>query len=74
MGWFSTFFGSDGGMHQMTRTGSMITDLSTGRTGFVLSDSDGSATVTDSQGGLHQIITNGSMSTDLTTGTTYFEI
>jgi hypothetical protein len=74
MGWISSFFSSNGGLHQVTRTGDMVTDLSTGRSGFVVSDAGGFSMVADQRGTLHQIIKNGSVSTDLTTGTTYFEI
>lgn len=74
MGWITSFFSSDGGMRQVTRTGALITDLSTGKSGFVVSDAGGMSMATDERGGLHQIVENGSMSTDLTTGTTYFEV
>ena len=74
MGWIANFFSSDGGMHQVTRTGSVINDLSTGRSGFVLSDGDGMSIVSDDRGHVHQFLRNGSMTTDLTTGKTYFEI
>lgn len=74
MGWITSFFSSTGGMHQVTRTGDLITDLSTGKSGFVISDAGGMSMVTDGRGDLHQVMRNGSMSTDLTTGTTYFEI
>lgn len=74
MGWITSFFSSNGGFHQVIRNGAALTDVSTGQTGFVLSDSEGFAMVVDQQGGLHQIVKNGSMSTDLTTGSTYFEI
>lgn len=55
-------------------TGDLVTDLNTGRSGFVVSDGNGISMVTDQRGGLHRIMKNGSMSTDPTTGTTYFEI
>ena len=58
----------------MVRTGELVTDLSTGQSGFVLSDDNGFSLVADQRGNLHQIVKNGSMSTDLTTGKTYFEI
>ena len=74
MGWITSFFSSDGGVHQVMRTGNEITDLTTGQSGFVISDDGDLSMVSDQQGQLHQIIKNGSMSTDLTTGTTYFEI
>jgi hypothetical protein len=74
MGWFTSFFGPDGSMHQVTRTGSVITDLSTGQTGFVVSDNGDMSMVTDQRGQLHQLMKNGSMTTDLSTGKTYFEI
>lgn len=74
MGWISSFFSSNGGMHQVVRTGSLITDVSTGRSGFVVSDAGGMSMISDDRGQLHQIIKNGSVSTDLTTGETYFEI
>lgn len=74
MGWISSFFGPDGGLHQVMRNGSVVTDLSTGQTGFVISDSGSTSMVTDQNGQLHQFMKNGSMTTDLTTGNTYFEI
>ena len=74
MGWITNFFSSNGGMHQVMRTGNLVTDLSTGQSGFVVSEDGGTSMVTDHQGRLHQIMKNGSMSTDLTTGKTYFEI
>ncbi len=74
MGWISSFFSSNGGLHQVVRTGELVTDLSTGQSGFVLSDDNGFSMVADQRGNLHQIVKNGSMSTDLTTGRTYFEI
>lgn len=67
-------FGPDGTLHQVTRNGSVVTDLSTGRSGFVISDSGDSALVSDDRGGLHQFIKNGSITTDLSTGKSYFEI
>jgi hypothetical protein len=67
-------FSSNGRMHQVLRTGNLVTDLSTGQSGFVLSESGGTAMVTDQQGRLHQLLKNGSMTTDLTTGKTCFEI
>jgi hypothetical protein len=74
MGRIRSVFGPDGSMHQVMRNGSLVTDLSTGQSGFVISDSGGTAMVTDQQGQLHQLLKNGSMTTDLTTGKTYFEI
>lgn len=74
MGWISSFFGTDGGLHQVMRTGSLLNDLSTGASGIVVSDSGGTSLVTDQNGQLHQLIRNGSMTTDLSTGATYFEI
>jgi hypothetical protein len=74
MGRFTGLFASSDGMHQVMRNGDLLTDLSTGKTGFVVSDSDGMALITDQQGRMHQVITTGGMSTDLTTGATYFEI
>ena len=74
MGLFTNLFGADGRMHQVTRTGDMLTDLSTGQTGFVISDSGGTSLVSDSKGHMHQLMRSGSMTTDLTTGATYFEI
>jgi hypothetical protein len=74
MGWITNLFGPDGSMHQVTRNGSMVTDLTTGATGFVISDSGGTSMVTDQNGQLHQFMKNGSMTTDLSTGKTYFEI
>ena len=74
MGWITSFFSSNGSMHQVARTGDLVTDLNTGRSGFVISEAAGMSLVTDQRGRLHQVIKNGSMSTDLTTGTTYFEI
>lgn len=74
MGWITSFFASSGRLHQVIRTGDLVTDLSTGQSGFVVSDASGLSMVTDQRGRLHQIVKNGSMSTDLTTGATYFEI
>ena len=74
MGVITSFFSSDGALHQVMRTGDLITDLTTGRSGFVVSDASGLSMVTDQRGELHQVLKNGSISTDLTTGTTYFEI
>lgn len=74
MGWTTSFFSSDGRLHQVTRTGNLLTDLTTGQTGFVVSDAGGTSMVTDQRGRLHQIMKNGSVSTDVTTGTTYFEV
>ncbi|MBW4042909.1 MAG: hypothetical protein HIU86_12425 [Acidobacteria bacterium] len=74
MGRISSFFGPDGSMHQVTRNGSVVTDLSTGRSGFVVSDSGSTAMVTDQHGDLHQFMRNGSMTTDLSTGRSWFEI
>lgn len=74
MGLFTNLFGADGSMHQVTRTGAMLTDLSAGRTGFVISDSGGTSLVSDSKGQLHQLMRNGSMITDLSTGATSFEV
>lgn len=74
MGRMRSVFGPDGRMHQITRNGSVVTDLSTGQTGFVVSDSGDLSMVTDQQGRLHQLMRNGSMTTDLSTGRTYFEI
>ena len=74
MGWIKSFFSSNGDMHQVMRTGELINDLTTGQSGFIVSDAGGISLVTDQRGGLHQIMKNGSVSTDLTTGTTYFEI
>lgn len=61
-------------MHSVLRTGSMVTDLSTGKSGFVISETGSTSTVTDSDGKLHQFLRSGSMTTDLTTGSTYFSI
>jgi hypothetical protein len=74
MSWITNLFGPDGGMHQVVRNGSMLTDLSTGQSGFVISDSGGTSMVTDQNGRLHQFIKNGGMTTDLSTGKSYFEI
>jgi hypothetical protein len=74
MGWFTGFFSSNDGVHQVMRTGGLVTDLSTGRSGFVVSESGDLSMVTDQRGRLHQLLRNGSMTTDLTTGKTYFEI
>lgn len=74
MGWITSFFSSNGDMHQVMRTGDLINDLSTGRSGFVVSDDGGMSMVTDERGQLHQFMKNGSVTTDLTTGATYFEI
>ena len=74
MGRIRNVFGPDGSMHQVMRTGSVVTDLSTGRTGFVISDSGSTSMVTDQHGNLHQLMRNGSMTTDLSTGKSYFEI
>ena len=74
MGRFAHLFSSDGRLHQVTRDGDVVTDLSTGRTGFVVSESDGSSTVSDDRGRLHHVVRTGSMRTDLTTGTTWFEL
>ena len=73
MGWISSFFSSNDGLHQVVRTGGLVTDLSTGQSGFVLSDDNGFSMITDQRGTLHQIVKNGGMTTDLTTGATYFE-
>jgi hypothetical protein len=74
MGWISSFFSSDGGLHQVMRNGAVVTDLSTGRSGFVISDGDDVSMVTDHRGQVHQYMRNGNMTTDLTTGKTYFEL
>jgi hypothetical protein len=74
MGGITSFFGPDGGIHQIMRNGSVVTDLSTGRSGFVISDDGGTSLVTDQDGQLHQLMKNGSMTTDLSTGTSSFEI
>jgi hypothetical protein len=74
IGWITSFFSSSGGVHQVMRTGDLITDLNTGQSGFIVSGAGVMAMVTDRHGRLHQIMKDGSMSTDLTTGTTYFEI
>ncbi|WP_375389665.1 hypothetical protein [uncultured Amnibacterium sp.] len=70
----ASFFGPDGALHQVIRCGSTLTDVSTGRSAFVISDSGGTSLVADQDGRLHQYMKNGSMTTDLTTGATYFEI
>lgn len=74
MGWISTFFGSNGTAHQIVRSGSLLNDLSTGESAFVISDRGGTSLVSDQRGQLHQLIKNGNMTTDLSTGATYFEI
>lgn len=74
MGWTNDLLGPDGRLHQVMRTGSMLTDLSTGRSAFVVSDSGSSSLVTDSRGRMHQLLRNGSMTTDLSTGATWFEV
>ena len=70
----ANIFGPDGTLHQVMRNGSVVTDLSTGRSGFVISESGGNSLVSDDRGGLHQLMKNGSITTDLSTGKTYFEI
>jgi hypothetical protein len=70
----TSFFSSDGALHQVLRTGSVVTDLGTGRSGFVISEDRGGATIADDRGGLHQVIRTGSVSTDLSTGKTWFEL
>lgn len=71
---FSSFSSSGGGLHQVTRTGDVVTDLSTGRSSFVISEDAGTALVSDGRGRLHDLIKNGSVTTDITTGKTWFEI
>lgn len=71
---FTEFFGQDGGLHQVTRTGHVVNDLSTGRSAFVISEDSSTSLVSDDRGKLHQFLKNGSVTTDLSTGKTYFEI
>ena len=59
MSGITDLFGQDGSLHQVLRTGSMLTDLSTGRSGFVISESGDTSTVTDQRGGMHQFLRNG---------------
>jgi hypothetical protein len=74
MGFFTDLFSSNDGLHQVMRNGDLVTDLSAGRSGYVINESAGFTTVADDRGQTRTFIETGGITTDLSTGKSYFEI